>query len=588
MIRILPNSAVNSKASAVVEIFAELPNYWTSSESFEGFTVEQFRFDSQDVWQKAVSDCGRWHLWIEGRPFLEGKPRKGEHVTAALLQAILASGSLVETVLSCDGGVTAFLYDSKKGILEVATDLIGLYPAFTFQNGVAGISTHSEWLAEVSLEELTIDETSFLEQVYHSSVSPPYTFYNEMRELAGGSFHTFDAQELKELSNDIFWTPEIKSELSYEDSVSLLAEGLKESVVLRTQQNGSKTIFLSGGADSRLILGANQDPSNTSAMTLVDIPNAESEISKKLAKIGKVSHEVVIRDRAHYSRTAENALEISGGFGSPMDNHFLSVLNDPRIQGADTILTGCHGDYFFKSVFAPKTSLRIFGRNLPIRKLKEDLFSMPKHIPNLSPDIIAKLEERWEKRLQWARNLSGDDPNAIEASRVLPMSREIDSLFRSPMARILPWDPLFYSRKLLSVMWRVPLKYKIDGRYYEEAVSMVVGPELSKVKNANFGSPLAVNPYLKTIYYLITLVKKFASKKNQLSSSSWPNYKALLSSDEKLKKLINSDKELFKSAPFLNQLMNKVREDRHLISIDIVYNAIGIVMWFEKIKSRKS
>lgn len=584
MIRILPQPQATSKGSAVVDLFSALPNYWCRQEQFNGFVVEQFRFDKKEQWDKAESSCGRWHLWIEGRPFLDGSPRKGKHVVGELLSAIIESGSLVDTLLRCDGGATAFLYDREQQLIEVATDLIGLYPAFVFNNGQIGISTHSEWLAEASSSSLTFDELSLIEQIFHSSVSPPYTFYNEMRELSSALHQVWSvSQGLKELSSEVYWTPRIGSKLSYEDSVKLLAEGLEESVNLRTKDSGRKTILLSGGADSRLILGANQEPEQTSAITLVDAPNPESEISKKLAQIGQVQHEVIIREKDHYSKTASLALDIAGGFGSPMDNHILSLLEDPRIKGADTILTGCHGDYFFKSVFLPKNSVKLLGRSLPIKTLAKDPFSMPAHIPNMNATLREKLQERWAKRLgAWQALSSEGDLNTLEASRVMPMSREIDSLFRSPMARILPWDPLFYSRKLLDLMWCIPVQYKIEGRYYEQAVQKVVGAELSQIKNANFGSPLGVSNSVKTFYYLTLLVRKFLTKKNQLSSSSWPNYRQLLEGDEVFSGAVEISGLKENELSSLTGIVTSIRKDGCRVSVDVMYNAIGVILWMNK------
>ncbi|MGJ8723018.1 MAG: asparagine synthase-related protein [Roseibacillus sp.] len=584
MIRILPKSQEAGSSSAVVDMFAKLPNYWSREDHFDSIMVEQFRFDKREEWDKAESACGRWHLWIEGRPFLDGAPRKGKHVVAELLTAIIDSGSLAETLLRCDGGATAFFFDREKELLEVATDLIGLYPAFVFNNGQSGLSTHSEWLAEAYSGSLTFDELSLVEQIYHSSVSPPYTFYNEMRELSPALHQVWSVSNgLKELSSEVYWTPRVGSDLSYEDSVKLLAEGLEESVVLRTKDSGKKTILLSGGADSRLILGANQEPEQTSAITLVDAPNPESEISKKLAQIGQVQHEVIIREKDHYSKTASLALDIAGGFGSPMDNHILSLLEDPRIKDADTILTGCHGDYFFKSVFLPKKSVKVLGRSMPIKTLAKEPFLMPNHIPEISVELREMLQERWEKRLYTWQSLAPEgELNALEASRVMPMSREIDSLFRTPMARILPWDPLFYSRKLLDLMWRIPVPYKVDGVYYEKAVKEVVGGELSKVKNANYGSPLGASAALKTGYYLLLLVRKYLVKKEGLSSSSWPNYKTLLQSDSFLRSVFENTANVDNNLQVVQELGQAVCNNSTRLSIDVTYNALGVYIWLNE------
>ncbi len=573
----------SSREGPVKKTLRQYPNFWEKVDKLEAIRVTQIRYDEEAVWGRAVSHCGRYHLWVEGRPFYQGKPRGAENIAQTLLNGYLEHESLSKLVLNSDGGATLFLYDSRKETLEVVTDLLGLYPVFKIEKKHSVLSTHSDWLAEVVEEDLSLDEVSLVEQMFHSSVSPPYTFYKEMREMREASRYLFDLKKGIELvEENVFWRPKIGSDYTYKKSQESLASALKQAVELRTGNKQPKIVLLSGGADSRLILGANLSSSSTEAITLVDKKNQESDVASTIANIGCVSHEVIIRDPDHYVKTSDEVMSICGGFGSPMDNHILHLIKSNRFKKAHSLLTGCHGDYFFKSVFLPKRRPVLLGKSLPLPKLKGDYMKMPKRFLNNDSELSKLIEKRWDERLQRYKTSENEsDPNLLEISRVLPLSREIDSAFRTTMARTLPWDPLFYSRDLIDIMWRIPAQMKMEHAYYEKAVMSVIGKEYLKIKNCNYGSPMGAGKYKKTICYLKLLTEKAFKKKRGISNSSWPNYKALLKQQDQLKKEL----EGFKNDPYLADLFKEATlhplEYYKNINIDIIYNIIGVKKWLK-------
>ena len=132
------------------------------------------------------------------------------------------------------------------------------------------------------------DMTSLSEFVMSGNVSFPYTYYSVIRSLQPGTIFTYRLNEQGDISTSSVRYFEFVFEPDTASSLDRIAEELalaiESSVRKRTLPIfGKSAVALSGGLDSRTLLGAIKDRSNVVAFTFFDEENYEFRIAQKIA-----------------------------------------------------------------------------------------------------------------------------------------------------------------------------------------------------------------------------------------------------------------------------------------------------------------
>ena len=308
--------------------------------------------------------------------------------------------------------------------------------------------------------------------------------------------------------------------------VNKLSKALSKSIERRTVKPfGKKVVFLSGGTDSRMIIANSSDP-NIDAITLYTEENHEIKVTKNIAKLLNVKHQLIKRDIDYYFNSFDSSIKINGGRSLPIDDHFLNLKNDIRIKKYDTILTGCYADWMFKGIALDRKQISFFIFKLPLYKLQ-----------NFHYNFFSKrtlLKQKYEKMIREREDqIFLDKKSHInnEISRIFPLFQEETSATRSTLQQLFPWDSIFSDNDVIEAYNQIPVKYKINSEVYDRAVSKI----LKKVKNiphANKRHKIGINKYLGAIFYTISIIKNKIFKLMQIKKtdpivgeSSWISFK---------------------------------------------------------------
>lgn len=288
---------------------------------------------------------------------------------ADLIEKLLKLDDIHEWGKYLSGNFIIVVNDSLNCKCYIITDLGNSYHLFVGKNKDEEelvFSTDIDRLANETGRSLAIDYVSIVDYLTQKSITYPYTFYQDVTEVAYASCiecnYNNDNISFREY---LYWQPKTCSgKLSLD--IQTLSLMLKEGVLSAAQDilSDKKNIalFLSGGIDSRVLAGIMSELGKRgTAITVSDSINNEVKIAEKIALANGLKHKVLLRDLEYYPRLIEDSLNLEGPHFSFTRSLFLGFRDEINRYEFDAILGGYMSDSLFKlheANVAPKTFLR--------------------------------------------------------------------------------------------------------------------------------------------------------------------------------------------------------------------------------------
>ena len=479
-----------------------------------------------------------------------------------------------------NGAFSILVIDHNLNKIITINDKLGIYPIYIYGiDNLQSFEFSSNFMTLVNnvKKKINIDRVSIAEFLKKGFIYHPNTFYKEIKTLDNGSYSILDFDK-KEIIIKKYFKVNSKPVYDFDYLINKLSKALSKSIERRTVKPfGKKVVFLSGGTDSRMIIANSSDP-NIDAITLYTEENHEIKVTKNIAKLLNVKHQLIKRDIDYYFNSFDSSIKINGGRSLPIDDHFLNLKNDIRIKKYDTILTGCYADWMFKGIALDRKQISFFTFKLPLYKLQ-----------NFHYNFFSKrtlLKQKYEKMIREREDrIFLDKKSHInnEISRIFPLFQEETSATRSTLQQLFPWDSIFSDNDVIEAYSQIPVKYKINSEVYDRAVSKI----LKKVKNiphANKRHKIGINKYLGAILYTISTIKNKIFKLIRIKKtdpiageSSWISFKEYAKSKSIIKLWEEiQDLKLFKEMLFTKKLtFNEIiKSDYMLIYKCIVLDKI--------------
>ncbi len=257
----------------------------------------------------------------------------------------------------------------------IANDRFASKPLFYLFDGyklVASLNYICLWKWLSKKNQLRPDPLAFYEFLHFQRLFAETTFDKSSKPLPPASLITCN-RSTKTISVDRYWKPDFKKELDHKKAIAGdLADAIRESVKTKTRHMENPSLLLSGGMDSRAVLGGFSKNNLPHCITIGQTLNNEVKVARSLANLVGAKHSYITRSDSHYSNILTNAVTVGGGMYSFHHGHFF----DLDIPETDLILHGHGFDYFFQGMYLPATRRTILGRptrSYALNTIKSDL-----------------------------------------------------------------------------------------------------------------------------------------------------------------------------------------------------------------------
>ena len=252
----------------------------------------------------------------------------------------------------------------------------GLVISFSYQAIWRWLSDHNR---------LNIDPLAFYEFLHFQRLFGTTTFDLSTSVLPPASVLTFE-KSARNFKIRRYWTPDFGKRLDGRRAVARdLADAVRRSVAVKTAGSNNISLFLSGGMDSRVVLGGFPNNVLPACITVGESENNEVDVARSLAAAVGAKHFFVERPSTHYADIVSESTSTGGGMYSFQHGHFFNL----DIPETDLILHGHGFDYFFQGIYLPSRRKRMMGR--PTRRWA---------LESIGPDLIGQYLSEAKYRLK--------------------------------------------------------------------------------------------------------------------------------------------------------------------------------------------
>ncbi|KOF08665.1 hypothetical protein AC739_19030 [Planococcus glaciei] len=363
------------------------------------------------------------------------------------------------------GPFAVLIIDKQTSSIYCVTDLMSFIPVFSYQHSTEiMISTHVDVLGVLSKQHYDIDIVSKVDFILYGIVTYPYTIYRRITQLHPASVH-FIGIESENLSPEYYWLPyETFTFKTIGEAAGEVQKSLESYVTRVTEGMSAIALFISGGEDSRAVLGLLPKELKRDAFIFLNSINREGKRAKEAANAYNVNFEVVIRSNSYYLEILPLSSDLVGSGAEYIHSHTLKFHKSCRLADYSAVFGGLYSDELLKGdciekakwirrlPFLPQIKSRNHSKVNPIntsifkKEILDELTRRRKaHLKRIG-SIRAKSADEWFEL--WPSSMNSDLPS-VHANR---------RLFRS-------YEP-YMGNDIVKICASVPQKWTLNRRLF--------------------------------------------------------------------------------------------------------------------------
>ena len=269
-------------------------------------------------------------------------------------------GDPTRALRQLDGEFVA-LIETPEHML-VASDRFSSHPVFyVVENDtlVISFSYQTIWNRLAERNALKIDPLGFYEFLHFQRLFAESTLDQSTNALPPAIVLSFN-KSTANVTTSSYWSPNFEKRTDGRKAIaSDLANAIRDSIATKTGDASYPALLLSGGMDSRVVLGGFPANAQPLCITIGEIENNEVDVARSLARVSGAEHSFVKRSTSHYTDVVSEAVSVGGGMFSYQHGHFFGL----ELPETDLILHGHGFDYFFQGMYLPSRRRTFLGRN---------------------------------------------------------------------------------------------------------------------------------------------------------------------------------------------------------------------------------
>ena len=204
-----------------------------------------------------------------------------------------------------------------------------------------------------------LDTQSIFEFLWFRRLFGDVSYIEGIRWLPGGRLLEIQDARVKSFSH--YWSPVPReSHLAERENSEKLRAVATSAIDRALEAGGRHGLMLSGGLDSRCLLGVGRD--RYTSFTTAPRNNNESQVAAELASVAGSRHHFIPRPGNYLDIIFDQAMGLSNGMTQYYECQFLGY-RDFLGEHVDNIHIGLFWDIFFCGHYMPKFQRTFFGRN---------------------------------------------------------------------------------------------------------------------------------------------------------------------------------------------------------------------------------
>jgi len=479
-------------------------------------------------------------------------------------------GNSLSFASGLNGGFLLLVYEQSEGTVSFVTDRVASRPCFYTRHADDTITfaSNQQALAKLPSVDVQFDLEYLYEYLLLRRVYGVETPIEAVQELPPASVTTVDLDDMS-MKRERYWTPTHDPvDEPFSHFVSRFTELFEEVVSEWTRDDLDYGVLLSGGSDSRLVLGAlDQDPT---AYHIADWMSQEAKTAEAVADAAAVDFRLLEREDTYHSRLLVETPSRSN-FSGWFNQSYFTGFADEIADEVDVLVSGLYADMLFKGgpLLTPRFPLgRLGSVALPVWKRVDDVDTYVGQQTMAAKDPPSYFTPPLDIETILRNDIddAGDGVTShgvdYESMRDLvmygeyyPMGADTDANFSRSLMDIAPYRTPFLDARILEFQQTVPIAYMLRRDLVSRAVS-ALAPELAEVPHSRTGVPLK---YPFVVGYVGDYLNGFRRKhlsqssppRSHLSHGPWTDREELLRNRSFLLDHFQSHERLIRDLPFL-------------------------------------
>jgi len=372
------------------------------------------------------------------------------------------------------GPFAVFVVDKFANQIIYVTDMMLFIPIYRYrEDNKLFLGTHIDTLAKTAGRTDELDTASLADFVLNGAVTYPYTVYKDMYLALPASITIETADRV--LTTETYWVPgEINPYKSINDAATALREGLKKHVDRITENMKEVAQFLSGGEDSRTLLGLIPSDLKRDVFIFLDSMNREGKIAQKAARAYGANFHVEFRSPTHYLEILEEASDLVGSGHEYQHAHSLRFHKTCGLTEYFGVFGGFFSDTLLKGLYTRK----LRGSNrfpfLPEVFIRGETRTKPMTCPLFGRSILAEIDERRLAHMERVRKIRPETSHEWFVVWPSTMEPPIPNIYSN--RRLFRSYEVFLCNDLVKIGAAVPTTWKLNRRLFNKAMRPYLEP----------------------------------------------------------------------------------------------------------------
>ena len=372
------------------------------------------------------------------------------------------------------GPFVVLIVDKSMRQITYVTDLMLFIPIYRYRQGnELLLGTHIDALAKAADQTDEVDKISLADFILNDVVTYPYTVYKNIFQVSPASITMETADGI--LATNVYWVPkEINPYKNIDEAATALRKGLEGYVERITENMKEVAQFLSGGEDSRALLGIMPRRLKRNAFIFLDSMNREGKIAQKAAALYGANFHVEFRSQTHYLEILEEASDLVGSGYQYMHAHSLRFHKICSLAEYPGVFGGYLADTLLKALYTRK--LKGTGRFpfLPEIFIPGETRTKPIECPLFLEATLVEINRRRLAHMEKVCKLR--PATAHEWFVVWPstMRVAISNLYSN--RRLFRSYEVFLCKDVVKISATVPTSWKLNHRLFNKAMRPYLQP----------------------------------------------------------------------------------------------------------------